>query len=60
MSILQYQEDSDFEETFKNLLKPIESITKIECEIFQYDFIKVINNNKPQCKKKNNNMLYYL
>lgn len=58
MSALQYQEDSDFDEAFKNLLQPIESITKIDpCEILQYDLIKVIINT---AKKNNNNLLYYL
>lgn len=43
MSGLQYREDSDFDEVFKNLLQPIESITKKDtCEILQYDLIKVI------------------
>lgn len=38
MSVLQYQEDSDFDEAFKHLLQPTESITKIDsCEILQYD-----------------------
>jgi len=45
MSVLQYQEDSDFDEAFKHLLQPTESITKIDsCEILQYDLIKVIIN----------------
>lgn len=45
MSVLQYRENSDFDEAFKNLLQPIESITKIDsCEILQYDLIKVIIN----------------
>jgi len=58
MSVLQYQENSDFDEAFKNLLQPIESITKIDsCEILQYDLIKVIINLNA---KKKNNMLYYL
>lgn len=45
MSALQYREDSDFDEVFKNLLQPIESITKIDsCDILQYDFFKVTIN----------------
>jgi len=45
MSALQYREDSDFDVAFKNLLQPIESITKKDpCEILQYDLIKVIIN----------------
>jgi len=43
MSEFQHQEDSDFDEAFKNLLQPIESITKKDSyEILQYDLIKVI------------------
>jgi len=42
MSVLQYQEDDDFDDAFKHLLQPIESITKKnDCEIFQYDLTKV-------------------
>lgn len=45
MSVLQYPEDSDFDEAFKNLLQPIESITKIDsCKILQYDLFKVTIN----------------
>jgi len=45
MSVLQYQEDGEFDEAFKNLLQPIESITtKDSWEILQYDLIKVILN----------------
>lgn len=59
MSILQYQEDSDFDEAFKNLLQPVESITKKDsCEIMQYDLIKVMLN--LHRKIKINNMLYLL
>jgi len=57
MSLLQYREDSDFDEAFKNLLRPIDSITKIDsCDILQYDLIKVIK----ILNAKKNNMLYYL
>lgn len=49
MSIPNYKNDEDFDEAFKNLLLPIESITKTnECEN-QYDLLKVIlsiNNTK--------------
>lgn len=42
MAVFQYQEVGDFDESFKQLLQPIESITKKdESEIFQYDLTKV-------------------
>lgn len=45
MSVRKYQDDSDFDEAFKNLLRPIESLTKKkQCEPLQYDLIKVILN----------------
>jgi len=47
MAVFQHQEVVDFDESFKQLLQPIESITKKdECEIFQYDLIKVNFNTK--------------
>ncbi|XP_060869795.1 uncharacterized protein LOC132944456 isoform X2 [Metopolophium dirhodum] len=55
MSVLQYQEDSDFDEAFKNLLQPIESITKIDsCEILQYDLVKELNSYSNHLKKSPN------
>jgi len=40
-----YQDDKDFDEAFKNLLRPIESITKkTHCEPLQYNLLKVIPN----------------
>lgn len=45
VSVRKYQDDSDFDEAFKNLLRPIESIIKKkQCEPLQYDLIKVIVN----------------
>ncbi|XP_025205007.1 condensin-2 complex subunit H2-like [Melanaphis sacchari] len=41
ISVRKYQDDSDFDEAFKNLLRPIESIIKKkQCEPLQYDLIK--------------------
>lgn len=41
ISIRKYQDDSDFDEAFKNLLRPMESIIKKkQCEPLQYDLIK--------------------
>ncbi|CAH1713253.1 condensin-2 complex subunit H2 isoform X1 [Aphis gossypii] len=41
VSVRKYQDDSDFDEAFKNLLRPIESIIKKkQCEPLQYDLIK--------------------
>ncbi|CAI6361205.1 unnamed protein product [Macrosiphum euphorbiae] len=55
MSVLQYRENSDFDEAFKNLLQPIESITKIDsCEILQYDLIKELDSYKNHLKKSPN------
>ncbi|KAL5240379.1 hypothetical protein ACI65C_007789 [Semiaphis heraclei] len=55
MSGLQYREDSDFDEVFKNLLQPIESITKKDtCEILQYDLIKELNSYSNHLKKSPN------
>lgn len=45
--IHSYQNDKDFDEAFKNLLRPIESITKKKnCEPHQYNLLKVIKNFK--------------
>lgn len=45
MSVCKYQNDKDFDEAFKNLLRPIESITKKNhCEPLQYNLLKVILN----------------
>lgn len=42
-SLHNYQDDSDFDEAFKNLLKPIETISKQNhCEPLKYDLLKVI------------------
>lgn len=47
MAVFHYQEVGDFDESFKQLLQPIESITKKdESEIFQYDLTKVNFNTK--------------
>lgn len=47
MAVFQYQEVGYFDESFKQLLQPIESFTKKdECEIFQYDLTKVNFNTK--------------
>ncbi|KAL5242117.1 hypothetical protein ACI65C_009527 [Semiaphis heraclei] len=44
ISVRKYQDDSDFDEAFKNLLRPIESITKKkQCEPLQYDLIKELD-----------------
>lgn len=38
-----YHGDKDFDEAFKNLLRPIESISRRnQCEPLQYDLLKVI------------------
>jgi len=44
-SIRTYENDSDFDEAFKNLLRPIESISKRkdQCEPLKYDLLKVMN-----------------
>ncbi|XP_026806243.1 uncharacterized protein LOC113549233 isoform X2 [Rhopalosiphum maidis] len=55
MSVLQYQEDDDFDNAFKHLLQPIESITKKdECEIFQYDLTKKLNSYSNHLRKSPN------
>lgn len=39
----KYQDDSDFNEAFKNLLRPVDTLTKKkQCEPLQYNLMKVI------------------
>lgn len=44
-SIRTYENDSDFDEAFKNLLRPIESISKSknQCEPLKYDLLKELD-----------------
>ncbi|XP_025201010.1 uncharacterized protein LOC112598686, partial [Melanaphis sacchari] len=55
MSVLQYQEDGVFDEAFKHLLNPIESIAiKDECEVLQYDLTKVLDSYLNHLRKSPN------
>ncbi|KAE9535736.1 hypothetical protein AGLY_007637 [Aphis glycines] len=55
MAIFHYQEVGDFDESFKQLLQPIESITKKdESEIFQYDLTKLLDSYSKHLRKSSN------